>query len=103
MYRLLFIDYCVINPIDRFILELIHRMHMEKTIMISIILLVGAGLPATVHADTCYSDGYEAGRNGPFSQDKFSQCGDAYEHGFMAGCLSVMGNNKEICNLAEDA
>ncbi len=46
--------------------------------------------------------GYETGRNGPFSQDRFAQCGDAYERGFMAGCLSVVGNN-EVCNLAEDA
>jgi len=31
------------------------------------------------------------------------KCGDSYEHGIMAGCLSVMGNDKEVCNLAEDA
>ena len=23
--------------------------------------------------------------------------------GFMAGCLSIVGNDKEVCNLAEDA
>jgi hypothetical protein len=35
--------------------------------------------------------------------NRFAQCGDSYERGFMNGCLSVMGNDKEVCNLAEDA
>ena len=35
--------------------------------------------------------------------NRFAQCGNAYERGFMAECLSVMGNNKEVCELAEDA
>ena len=61
------------------------------------------GMPQIVHADSCYADGYETGRNGPFSQDKFTQCGDAYLQGFKAGCLSVVGNDQEVCNLAEDA
>jgi len=43
------------------------------------------------------------GHNEPFSQDRFAQCGAQYEHGFMAGCLSVMGNDVEACNLAKDA
>jgi len=56
----------------------------------------------STHRDPCYKDGYETGRNGPFSQDRFADCGLQYEHGFMAGCLSVMGNNREVCNLAKD-
>jgi hypothetical protein len=47
--------------------------------------------------------GYETGRNGPFSQDKFAACGNDYQKGFMDGCLSVVGNDQEVCNLAEDA
>ena len=43
------------------------------------------------------------GRNGPFSQDTFAKCGNDYQKGFMDGCLSVVGNVKEVCNLAEDA
>jgi hypothetical protein len=55
------------------------------------------------HRDPCYKDGYEIGRNGPFSQDRISDCDIQYEHGFMAGCLSVVENDREVCNLAEDA
>jgi len=61
-----------------------------------------AALSFSLYADSCYKDGHDAGRNGPFSQDRFAKCGAQYEHGFMAGCLSVM-NSKEVCNLAEDA
>ena len=61
------------------------------------------GMPHIVHADSCYADGYENGRNGPFSQHRLAECGSDYEHGFMAGCLSVMSNDKEVCNIAEDA
>jgi hypothetical protein len=79
-----------------------------KTIIALIVIVMSAtvgiiAIPHTVYADSCYKDGYETGRNGPFSQDKLTVCGDRYEHGFMAGCLSVMGNDKEVCNLAEDA
>ena len=38
-----------------------------------------------------------------FKTDRFASCGNDYEHGFMAGCLSVVGNDKEVCNIAEDA
>jgi hypothetical protein len=62
-----------------------------------------AALSFLLHTDSCYKDGHDAGRNGPFSQDRFAQCDAQYEHGFMAGCLSVMGNDKEVCNLVEDA
>ena len=83
-------------------------MHMEVKIIIGILAIV-ATLSATmavipVHADNkCYKTGYENGRNGPFDQDLFTACGNDYEHGFMDGCLSVVGNVKEVCNLAEDA
>jgi len=56
----------------------------------------------STHRDPRYKDGYEAARNGPFRQDRFADCGIQYEHGFMAGCLSVKGNDKEVCNMAED-
>ncbi len=40
---------------------------------------------------------------GPLVKTDSPTCGDAYQKGFMAGCLSVVGNDKEVCNLAEDA
>ena len=60
-------------------------------------------MPKPIYAENCYKDGYNDGLNHPFSQDKLTQCGDPYERGFMAGCLSVKGNDEHICNSAEDA
>ena len=91
--------------INRFIYSIIHSKAMRIILsVLAMVTLVGAvSIPHVVYADTCYKDGYETGRNGPFSQDKLTACGDSYERGFMTGCLSVMGNDKEACNLAEDA
>lgn len=79
---------------------------MESKLII-LIVIVGLGaipsISVSAHADNCYADGHADGRDHPFSQTKFTKCGDQYERGFMAGCLSVMGNDKEVCNLAEDA
>jgi hypothetical protein len=78
---------------------------LESIIKMNTVATLSAITTGTVstHRDPCYKDGYETGRNGPFSQDRFADCGIQYEHGFMAGCLSMMGNDREVCNLAEDA
>jgi hypothetical protein len=64
--------------------------------------MIGAlSIPHTVNANSCYKDGYKAGRDEPFSPYRFSQCGDVYTRGFIAGCLSVKGNTEDACNTAE--
>jgi len=53
----------------------------------------------------CYDDGYEDGRNNPFDHDRDSGCSDyssSYYNGFLAGCESVEGNTREICETFTD-
>jgi hypothetical protein len=66
---------------------------MIKMNMVATLSAIAIGTVST-HRDPCYKDGYETGRNWPFSQDRFADCGTQYEHGFMAGCLSVVGNDR---------
>ncbi len=76
---------------------------MKTAILIAVLVMGAMSIPHAVKADSCYKDGYETGRNGPFSQSKFASCGNDYLKGFMMGCLSVMGNHKDVCSMAEDA
>jgi hypothetical protein len=56
----------------------------------------------------CEADGYEAGLDGPFSQELYEMCeevggADAYYQGFIEGCMSVEGNTRDVCRSATDA
>ena len=56
----------------------------------------------------CEADGYEAGRDGAFSQELYETCeevdgADAYYQGFIDGCMSVEGNTRDVCESATDA
>ena len=56
----------------------------------------------------CEADGYEAGRDGSFSQELYETCeevggADEYYEGFIDGCMSVEGNTRDVCELATDA
>ena len=56
--------------------------------------------------DACWDDGYEDGQNNPFNQERNKGCNDyqnMYYKGFIAGCESVEGNTKEICEMFTDA
>jgi hypothetical protein len=64
----------------------------------------------SVGGDKCFDEGFEDGKNNPFSQDKYDECGgsqgagnNAYYNGFVAGCLSVEGNTADICESATDS
>jgi hypothetical protein len=57
----------------------------------------------------CFKEGYNDGRDNPFSLEKYRNCGgsigagnNAYYNGFVAGCLSVSGNTAEECEQATD-
>lgn len=43
------------------------------------------------------------GEEHPFSRDTYNECGDDYYKGFIKGCMSVEGNEREICESATDA
>jgi hypothetical protein len=56
----------------------------------------------------CEADGYEAGRDGAFSQELYETCeevdgAEAYYQGFIDGCMSVEGNTRDVCESATDA
>ena len=54
----------------------------------------------------CYDDGYEDGLDHPYDHERGSACseyGRAYHNGFIAGCLSVEGNTRDICETFTDA
>jgi hypothetical protein len=52
--------------------------------------------------ESCRGDGYDDGRNNPFSQGQYEICGDTYYDAFIEGCMSV-GNTEEVCEQATDA
>ena len=82
---------------------------------IAIVLTIGVtGITPNANAShgssaiACEADGSEAGRDGPFNQELYEQCGevggaDAYYEGFIEGCMSVEGNTKDVCESATDA
>jgi hypothetical protein len=50
-----------------------------------------------------FERGVRDGEEHPFSQDTYNECGDDYYKGFIKGCISVEGNDREICESATDA
>jgi hypothetical protein len=71
-------------------------------------IIISADASHGSSAIACEADGYEAGQDGPFSQELYDTCkeigaGDAYYQGFINGCMSVEGNTRDICESAIDA
>jgi hypothetical protein len=52
---------------------------------------------------SCYDRGFIDGEDYPFNQVTYDRCGDDYYHGFLQGCMSVEGNDRDICESATDA
>ena len=57
---------------------------------------------------SCYTEGIEDGRDGPFDREVYDHCGDTnqeddYYNGFIDGCMSVEGNTQDVCESATDA
>lgn len=50
----------------------------------------------------CYESGFSDGQDQPFDQNKYYECGSTYYDGFLSGCMSVQGNDREACDLAID-
>jgi hypothetical protein len=88
---------------------------MNKPIIaMAMTIAMSIGIPAAAFAShgsnpaACEADGYEAGRDGPFSQELYETCAevggaDEYYEGFIDGCMSVEGNTREVCESATDA
>lgn len=51
----------------------------------------------------CYQRGISDGKDHPFNQGTYDDCGDDYYRGFIEGCMSVKDNDREICQSATDA
>ena len=51
---------------------------------------------------SCYDRGIIDGKDHPFSQRSYETCGDDYYKGFLEGCVSVEGNDRDICESATD-
>jgi hypothetical protein len=51
----------------------------------------------------CYERGIIDGEDHPFNQGTYDRCGDDYYQGFLQGCISVEGNDRDICESATDA
>lgn len=73
-------------------------------------MLLGSavGPQITVNANhnnevSCYERGLIDGEDLPFSQSTYAKCGDDYYQGFIEGCISVEGNERDICESATDA
>jgi hypothetical protein len=56
---------------------------------------------------TCYEGGVRDGKNGPFENEAYKECGDygngaeRYYEGFIDGCEDA-GNTKDVCESATD-
>lgn len=49
---------------------------------------------------SCFERGIIDGEDHPFSQSTLDQCGDDYYQGFLKGCMSIDGNDRDICESA---
>jgi hypothetical protein len=86
----------------------------KTTMALAIVAIFSISMTANAFAShgsnaiACEVDGYEAGRDGSFSQKLYETCeevggADAYYEGFIEGCTSVEGNTRDVCELATDA
>jgi hypothetical protein len=80
------------------------------TMAIAIVLTIVTPNALAYHGSSaiaCEADGYEAGQDGPFSQELYNTCkeigaGDAYYDAFIEGCMDA-DNSRETCEQATDA
>jgi hypothetical protein len=73
-----------------------------------VLLITSIGTQISVYASSnnqvsCYERGIIDGEDHPFNQWTYETCGDDYYQGFLQGCMSVEGNDRDICEYATDA
>ena len=72
-----------------------------------VLLTATARLPSSFYVSSnnkvsCYERGLIGGEDHPFSQSTYGKCGDDYYEGFLEGCISVDGNDMDVCERATD-
>lgn len=89
--------------------EVLDFCKLQKLWIILPLLFIGTiSNVSSVDADhdediSCHDKGYIDGQNRPFSHGTYNRCGDDYYQGFIEGCMSVQGNDRDICESATDA
>jgi hypothetical protein len=76
-------------------------------VLLPLVCMSTMGLTDTVFATSgddvsCYDRGIIDGEDHPFNQGTYDRCGDEYYQGFIQGCMSVEGNDRDICESATD-
>ena len=76
--------------------------------IISLVLIIATTTTSSVYANNnneviCYERGIFNGVEHPVSQQTYVKCGDVYYQGFIEGCMSVDGNERDICENVTDA
>ena len=93
-------------------LELFTKTSYKLSIgLVPLVLLVATAGPQSFVYGTsasndevnCFERGIIDGEDHPFSQNTFGSCGDDYYQGFIKGCMSVEGNDRDTCESATDA
>ena len=74
--------------------------------LVSVFLITLGGIVmvnASSNEVSCFERGIVDGEDHPFNQRTYNNCGDDYYQGFLEGCMSVEGNNRDVCESATDA
>jgi hypothetical protein len=82
-------------------------MNTKMITMAMVIAMIGVVVPnafASHSSDpiACEGDGLYDGKNNPFSQELYEMCGEVYYDAFIEGCMSVVGNTRDVCESATD-
>ena len=75
---------------------------MLLVVLLPLLLMSTTGAFSTVSASSddsvsCYDRGVVDGEDHPFNQGTYDKCGNEYYQGFIKGCMSVEGNDREVC------
>ena len=81
---------------------------MLLVVLVSLILMGTIGAISTANASSdnnvsCHDRGVVDGEDHPSNQGTFDRCCNEYYQGFIIGCMSVEGNDRDSCESATDA
>ena len=81
---------------------------MLVVVLVPLLLVNTIGAMSTVNASndnsvSCHDRGVVDGEDHPFNQGTYDKCGNEYYQGFIEGCMSVEGNDRNTCESATDA
>ena len=80
---------------------------IELALTLVSVFLITLGRIMTVNACSntvsCFERGIVDGENHAFNQRTYNNCRNDYYQGFLKGCISVEGNNRDVCESTTDA